>query len=129
MNRRSFFQLITGFAAGVVTAFAPGKAKSKMTLSQWHKSTPMEFVIQDERDLLEKRTLNWINMGPYKKLHYVTQMDCCYTHKNGKKMRCVVLFENDYLCEDIKIHAASIKRRAIEGGAWYPTKDTKYLIG
>lgn len=53
MNRRSSLKTITGFVAGVVAAFAP-KAESKMTLKEWHKTTPMESVIQGERDLLEK---------------------------------------------------------------------------
>lgn len=61
MNRRSFFKTITGFAAGVVAAFAPSKAKAKMTLREWHKSTPMRFVIQDERDLFEEAP--WDKLG------------------------------------------------------------------
>jgi len=124
MNRRSFFQLVTGVVGGVVAAFVP-KTKPKMTLREWDKTTQMETVIQDERNLMP--TLNWIHVGPYKDTSLI-QMDCCYTHKNGKKMRCCTLFDIDSIEGDLKNCDADIRRRAIEGGAWYPTEDTEYAI-
>ncbi len=66
MNRRSFFQLVTGLVAGTYTACVPKKAVASMSraekekvlgidvLREWHKSTPMEFVIKDERDLMDR---------------------------------------------------------------------------
>ncbi len=140
INRRSFFSVIAGAIGGVYAAFVP-KAKgltvadllkcrdelkkAKVTWVAPVEGVPRRKGMKFPLENLDK-TLNWIFVGPYKKLHYVIQMDCCYTHKNGKKMRCAVLFDKDNFQKVFKNTDVVIRRRAIEGGAWYPTKEIKH---
>ena len=107
MNRRSFFKMLTGFVAGVYAAFAPNKADSSISASISHSTACSQ-------------TLNWINMGQFKDSS-CTEMHCCYTHKNGRKMKCMVLLDDNNFSEDLITHARAIKKRAVYGGAWYPT--------
>ncbi len=109
MNRRSFFKILTGFAAGIVAAFAPSKAKELTVadiakardilkanertgdilvpanpdaLREWHKSTPMDFVIQDERDLL--KPAHYEDCSPVKRSGQWTHIAGTYSDNTWK---------------------------------------------
>ena len=51
MNRRSFFQLVTGLVAGVYTACVPKKAKA-LTVEHLMKCRD-ELVVKNKRDMTE----------------------------------------------------------------------------
>ncbi len=69
-------------------------------------------------------TYYWIDMGYWS--FGVKQLACCYTHSDGTRMRLAVLSEDDRIEETKKV--TEKRKKAIEGGAWYPTSTTEYYL-
>ena len=64
------------------------------------------------------KTFNWINIGIYKNQASVVMFACCYTHKDGRKMKNILLFDKEDI-DEMKVKAEeSMRSRAIVGGAW-----------
>ncbi len=69
-------------------------------------------------------TYYWIDMGYWSS--GVKQLACCYTRSDGMRMRLAVLSEDDKIEETKKV--TEKRKKAIEGGAWYPTSITEYYL-
>ncbi len=65
-----------------------------------------------------EKTFNWIDTGPYKE-HSASMFACCYTHKDGRKMKNILMFWTGDDFDELKKKAEdSMSARAVVGGAW-----------
>lgn len=124
MNRRNFFKTATGFIAGV---FAGTKSSEKDLCGGQNGTLCPRCKFNNkepEPSLLE--TYNWIDMGCFKEILDVRELHCCYTRPGAGKIRAAMLCQVDEIELTKKVYEE--RRRAVEGGAWYPTNKTKYRI-
>ncbi len=66
---------------------------------------------------MDKKTYTWINAGPYEDDLDVSILVCCYTHKNGRKMKNMILVESGDEESCMSKYEESDKK-AMAGGAW-----------
>ena len=82
--------------------------------------------IIDESDFVRLKTYNWIDMGCYKEIGDVRELHCCYTRPSVGRVRVAILCQIDEIELTKKVYEE--RRRAVKGGAWYPTSKTEYRI-
>lgn len=67
-----------------------------------------------------KDTFYWLNTGFYRDdLPDVFLLACYYTHKDGRKMKYMVLTDEADIVSCMSSSESS--RKAVSGGVWYPT--------
>ena len=64
---------------------------------------------------------NWIDTGPYYDENpHIHLMACCYTQRDGRKIKSLFLIYEEDLESDIPKCESQLSNRAVDGGAWTP---------